>query len=76
LAIAPPGIVVNITREGGKYLAQATRQPQVNLEPLSATTFLIKSIGASVRFDKGSDGVVSQFVLFQGGREKAAPRVR
>lgn len=70
-----PGIVVNITREGGNFLAQATGQQQVRLEPVSATTFLIKSIGASLRFDKGGDGVVSQFVLFQGGREKSAARI-
>lgn len=70
-----PGVRLAVRLAGHHLVAQATGQPEVDLEPRSETTFAVPSVGADLAFVRDSDGAVTGLVLRQGGREIEAPRV-
>ncbi|MFC0251588.1 serine hydrolase [Massilia consociata] len=66
-----PGFVIELSREGERYFAQATGQPKLEIFPLSETMFFSDAVDAEISFgeDKGS------FLLKQGGRSLPARKL-
>jgi D-alanyl-D-alanine carboxypeptidase len=67
-----PGFILELTREGDRYYAQATGQGKLEIFAASDTVFFARAVDAEVRFD-GSDS--SQLVLHQNGQQIKAPRL-
>ncbi len=70
-----PNFILELSRDGDRFLTQATGQASVEIVALSETTFLAASIPAQLRFDRDLEGKVTQVVLLQGGREVPAKRI-
>lgn len=70
-----PNFILSVSRDGDRYLTQATGQGSVEIAALSETTFLAASVPAQLRFDSDAEGKVTQVVLMQGGREIPAKRL-
>lgn len=71
-----PNFILSISRDGDRYLTQATGQGVVPIEALSTSTFIAASIPAQLRFESDAEGKVTQLVLLQGGREMPAKRLQ
>lgn len=63
-----PGFVLELTRDGDRYFAQATGQPKLEIFPMSETVFFSEQVDAEVSFEQlpGREG--QTLVLKQGGR--------
>jgi CubicO group peptidase (beta-lactamase class C family) len=68
--------IVTITVEDGKLMGQGTGQPKAELYPTSATEFFLKVVDAKVTFVKNEQGLVTQLILHQGGRDMPAKKIR
>jgi len=67
-----PGFVLELSRDGDRYYAQATGQGKLEIFAASDTVFFARAVEAEVRFD-GADS--SYLVLHQNGRQTRAPRL-
>ncbi len=70
-----PGFVIKVTENDGKLSAQATGQPVVALNPISATEFMVEGIEAKVEFIPNNGDKVQLMKLHQGGQIMDAPRL-
>jgi CubicO group peptidase (beta-lactamase class C family) len=70
-----PGFILTISREGGRFFAQATGQSRAEIFPQSETEFFLKVVPASLTFVREADGKVSELVLHQNG-DRRARRIR
>ena len=68
-----PGVVVEVTLDGGRLFAEATGQPRFELVPTSQTRFVIPAVEAQITF--AGDGRAESLTLRLGGRETTAPRL-
>ncbi len=66
-----PDLVMTFRRSGGRYYAQLTGQPPVELTPTSDSTFTLVSVNASLTFQRGAGGRFDRLVLHQGGDHQA-----
>jgi CubicO group peptidase (beta-lactamase class C family) len=66
-----PNLILTITKEGDRLLAQATGQPQFELFPESETKFFLKQVEAKITFVKDNTGKVTHLILHQGGEREA-----
>jgi hypothetical protein len=64
-------MVLAVTREGDRLLAQPTGQSKAELFPESETKFFLKVVDAKVTFVKDESGKVTHLILNQGGERKA-----
>ncbi len=64
-----PGFVMELTRDGDRYFAQATGQGKLEIFPMSETVFFSDQADAEISFE--GEG----FVLKQGGRNTPARRL-
>jgi CubicO group peptidase (beta-lactamase class C family) len=71
-----PGFIITITREEDHLVGQATGQPRVDLQARSETEFFIPEANATIIFHRDDEEKVHQLVLFQGGQEMTAPRLK
>ncbi|MFZ6800698.1 serine hydrolase [Undibacterium sp. Di24W] len=71
-----PNFVLNVRREGNKFITQATGQGAVNIVAVSADTFSAPDVGAQLKFEKTADGKITQLVLTQGGQSMPAKKVK
>lgn len=71
-----PGFILTITMDDGQLFAQATGQQKFPLYPKSQTAFFLKTIAATIDFEKNADGEVQRLVLHQGGRDTPAKKTR
>ena len=67
-----PGFILELSREGDRYFAQATGQGKLEIFAQDENVFFARAIEAEVRFD-GADS--SYLVLHQNGRQTRAPRL-
>jgi CubicO group peptidase (beta-lactamase class C family) len=67
--------VMTVTREGNRFLTQATGQGVVEIFPTSETKFFPKAMEAEITFVKSADGTVTHLMLTQGGRNQLARKV-
>ncbi|MBR7799003.1 serine hydrolase [Undibacterium fentianense] len=70
-----PNFILNIRREGNRFVAQATGQGSIYMTAVAQNAFVSKEVGAKVTFEKSADGKVNQLILSQGGRDIPAKRV-
>ncbi len=70
-----PGFVMELTREGDRYFAQATGQGKLEIFASSDTLFFSRDVDAEISFEPvaGQDG--QTFVLKQGGRNLPGRRL-
>ena len=67
-----PNFVLAFRRDGaGGYATQATGQPEVEIVPVSDSTFALTVVEASVTFHRDIDGVVRSATLHQSGDHRA-----
>jgi tetratricopeptide (TPR) repeat protein len=71
-----PNFVITITVEDGKLMGTPTGQPKAELYPTSETEFYLKIVDAQVTFVKSEQGVVTQLILHQNGRNMPAKKIR
>ena len=71
-----PNFVLNVRREGSRFITQATGQGAVNIVPVSADTFSAADVGAQLKFEKDADAKVTQLILTQGGRNMPAKKIK
>ncbi|MBK8372586.1 MAG: serine hydrolase [Saprospiraceae bacterium] len=64
-----PGFILTVTKEGNQMKVQATGQPIFDIFPASNEKFYLKAIVAQIAFNKGGNGEIESFTLFQGGQE-------
>ncbi|SFB72801.1 serine hydrolase [Massilia yuzhufengensis] len=64
-----PGFVMELSREGGRYFAQATGQGKLEIFPMSETVFFSNDVDAEISFEGQG------FVLKQGGRNLPARKL-
>jgi len=67
-----PGFILELSRDGERYYAQATGQGKLEIFAASENVFFARAVEAEVRFD-GADS--SYLVLHQNGRQTRAPRL-
>ncbi|MBL8516778.1 MAG: serine hydrolase [Betaproteobacteria bacterium] len=71
-----PNFILTISRDGDRYLSQATNQGQVEIFAESDTKFFVKVINAEITFQKDADGKATGLVLTQNGREMPAKKIK
>ncbi len=70
-----PNFILKITREGDRFITQATGQGQVEIFPEGDRDFFAKVVNAQITFVTNSRGRATELILHQGGRDQHAPRV-
>jgi len=70
-----PNFALKITREGDRFMTQATEQGQVEIFPEGDHDFFAKVVNAQITFVTNSQGRATELILHQGGRDQHAPRV-
>ena len=66
-----PNLVLTITRQGDRLMAQATGQGEIQLFPESETKYFLKVVDAKVTFVKDAGGKVTKLILHQDGDHEA-----
>lgn len=70
------GVQVTVTRKGAGLLAQVTGQPAIPIFPRSQIRFFYKVVPAEIEFMVDKNGKTQSLVLFQGGRETPAKKIK
>ena len=70
-----PQLVLSVTLENGKLLAQVSTQPKLELFAESETAFFFKTVNAQVTFVVSAQGEVTGLVFRQGGSEIPAQKI-
>lgn len=68
-------LVITITIEGGKVMAQATGQGKFELSLVSGETYEVKGAPIKVTFQSDAKGVVTGFTLNQSGTDVQATKI-
>ncbi|KAA3641262.1 MAG: serine hydrolase [Bacteroidetes bacterium] len=71
-----PGFIIKVVENDGKLSAQATGQPTVALNPITATEFKVEGVDAKVEFIPNNGKKVQLMKLHQGGQIMDAPRLK
>ncbi|MBA3767969.1 MAG: DUF3471 domain-containing protein, partial [Acidobacteria bacterium] len=71
-----PSFSITITKEGSKLMAQATGQPKLELFPESPTRFFMKEAAVQIGFVVDGSGKATSLVLYQGGRQVPAKKIK
>jgi CubicO group peptidase (beta-lactamase class C family) len=69
------GLIITYTRDGDRFYAQATGQPETDLVAQSDTVFGYEGVEATVIFHADGDGPVDRATHYQGGREATLRRL-
>src|SRR5262245_41819908 len=68
-------LVITVTVEGGKVMAQATGQPKFELEPEPGGGFAVKGLPIKITFNSDAKGVVTGMTLNQSGTDVPATKI-
>jgi hypothetical protein len=68
----PRGFVIDLTREGDRYFAQAKGQPKLEVFPASDTVFFANAIDVELRFENPADAM--ELTLQQGPNKMAGKK--
>ncbi len=71
-----PSFSITISKEGAKLMAQATGQPKLELFPESQIKFFVKEAAVQIEFVVERAGKATSLVLYQGGRQLPAKRIK
>lgn len=69
------GVVMAISRDGNRLLANASGQRPVTLVPLSSDRYLVEGSQQYIQFARDTDGIVTEIRLEEPGSSLTAPRV-
>jgi CubicO group peptidase (beta-lactamase class C family) len=69
-----PNFILTVSRDGDRFITQATGQGQVEIFPESHHDFFAKVVDAQITFVTDSQGHATELILHQGG-DHHAPRV-
>ena len=70
-----PDFILKVSREGDRFMTQASRQGPVEIFPEGDHDFFAKLVNAQITFVTNSQGQATELILHQGGRDQHAPRV-
>ena len=70
-----PAVIITISREGTRFLAQLTGQPAFDIYAEDEKNFFLKVVDAQLTFTRTAEGTVDAVVLHQGGADQRAARV-
>ena len=70
-----PDFIMTVSRDGSRFITQATGQEAVEIFPMSETKFFPKVLDAEITFVMSADGTVTHLMLTQGGRNQMAKKV-
>ncbi len=68
-------LVITVTVEGGKVMAQATGQGKFELEPVSDGSYAVKGAPIKISFQTDAKGAVTGLTVNQGGTDVSAPKI-
>lgn len=71
-----PTFVLTVSREGDKFMVQASGQPKLELFAETETKFFLTVIDAQMEFVKGADGKVTHMVFRQEGQVVEAKKIK
>jgi CubicO group peptidase (beta-lactamase class C family) len=71
-----PTFILTVTREGDRFITQATGQGKLEIFPESETKFFLRAVDAQITFVKDASGAVTHLILHQGGRDQKAVKTR
>ncbi len=70
-----PKFILKVSREGDRFITQATGQEQVEIYPENDHEFFAKVVDAQITFVTDKNGKATALILHQGGADHRAPRV-
>jgi CubicO group peptidase (beta-lactamase class C family) len=70
-----PKFIMKVSREGDRFITQATGQGQVEIYPENDHEFFAKVVNAQITFVTDKNGKATALILHQGGADRRAPRV-
>jgi CubicO group peptidase (beta-lactamase class C family) len=70
-----PDFIMTVSRDGSRFLTQATGQNVIEIFPMSDTKFFPKALEAEITFVKSADGTVTHLMLTQNGRTQMAKKM-
>jgi hypothetical protein len=71
-----PNLIMTVTNENGKLMTQASGQPKVEIFAESETKFFVKAFEAQITFVKDGQGIVTNMILHQRGRDTSAQKIK
>lgn len=71
-----PNFILTISRDGDRYISQATNQGPIEIYAESDTKFFVKVMSAELVFQKDAEGKATGLVLKQNGREMPAKKIK
>jgi D-alanyl-D-alanine carboxypeptidase len=71
-----PNFVLAVSRNGEKFVIQATGQGPLEFFAESENKFFARDVDAQVKFNKDASGKVNELILYQGGRETPGKRTK
>jgi hypothetical protein len=71
-----PNLIMIVTNETGKLMAQLTGQPKVEIFAESEIKFFLKVIDAQITFVKDAEGRVTNMILHQRGRATPGQKIK
>lgn len=71
-----PNFKITIRVDEDKLMSQATGQQEFQIFPMSETRFYYKVVNAQIEFTVNDNGVVESLILFQGGKEMPAKKIK
>jgi len=70
-----PGMVMNITREGDRLMAQLTGLQKVELHAEGDRDYFVKEVDVQITFVTGTDGRSAEIVVHRSGLDENAKRI-
>jgi serine-type D-Ala-D-Ala carboxypeptidase/endopeptidase len=71
-----PAFLIDITRDGNRFFAQATAQPKFEIFAETERDFFVKAVDAQITFETNAAGYATKLVLHQNGASHPADRIR
>ena len=71
-----PAFAISVTLEGEKLMALATGQDTFEIYAEKENLFFYKVVEAKIKFEKNSDGKVTNLILYQNGMELKGKKIK
>lgn len=71
-----PSLIMVISKEGDRLMAQATGQPKLQLFAESQTKFFVKEANVQIEFVVDGSGKATSLMVYQGGQSLPAKKIK
>ena len=71
-----PNLMITISKEGSKLIAQVLGQPKLELFPESPSKFFVKEVAVQLEFVVDGSGKATGLVLYQAGQRVPAKKIK